>query len=74
MSFDFGLGFEIETMHIVAVVGVIILAVLAFFYFRSKGKNVDNDNHVQFNDSLNEDFPREKKQQCQGDSEKCMMN
>lgn len=72
MSFDFGLGFEIETMHIVAVVGVIILAVLAFFYFRSKGKNVDN--HVQFNDSLNEDFPREKKQQCQGDSEKCMMN
>lgn len=69
MSFDFGLGFEIETMHIVAVVGVIILAVLAFFYFRSKSKG----NHIQFEDSLNEEFPRESQNQtC--DEKKCVKN
>ena len=66
MAFDLGLGFELETMHIVAIVGVILLAVGAFFYFRSKG------NHVEFNDSLNQEFPREQEEHC--DEEKCMMN
>lgn len=67
MSFDLGLGFEIETMHIVAVVGVLLLAVGAFFYFR-KGAN-----HVQFEDSLNQEFPRmEQKEDC--DEDKCMLN
>jgi hypothetical protein len=65
MPFDLGLGFELETMHIVAIVGVIVLAVGAFFYFRSRGSN-----HVQFEDSLNEEFPREK-EQC--DEEKCVI-
>jgi hypothetical protein len=71
MSFDLGLGFEIETMHIVAIVGVLLLAVGAFFYFRNKGTN-----HVQFEESLNQEFPRmeEKGEYPECNEDKCMIN
>jgi hypothetical protein len=73
MSFDLGLGFELETMHIVAGVVVILLAVGAFFYFRRKS------NHVQFEDSLNQEFPQREHeggitQNKECNEDKCMIN
>jgi len=71
MGYDIGLGFEIETMHIIGLVALIALGVAGFMYFRSrKNANV----HVEFDDNLNEDFPRQEQQEhpeMECDNEKC---
>lgn len=75
MGYDIGLGFEIEMMHIIGVVALIALGVAGFMYFRSK-QNATNS-HIQFDDNLNEDFPRQEQDhddqqhEMQCDNEKC---
>lgn len=62
MGYDIGIGFEIETMHIIGLVALLALGVAGFMYFRTK------KNQVQFDQSLNEEFPR---QEPTCDNEKC---
>jgi hypothetical protein len=68
MGYDIGLGFEIETMHIIGLVALIALGVAGFMYFRSR-KNTNL--HVEFDDNLNKDFPRNQEQDPECDNEKC---
>jgi len=72
MGYDIGLGFELETMHIIGLVALIALGVAGFMYFRSR-KNATT--HIQFDDNLNEDYPRqeqqEQQQEMECDNEKC---
>ncbi len=69
MPFDLGfdLGFEINNMHIIAIVVILVLSIGTFFYFRNKGKG--GNNHVQFDETMNQEFNRQG-EQC--DAEKCV--
>ena len=68
MGYDIGLGFEIEMMHIIGLVALIALGVVGFMYFRNR-KNANENVHIQFDDNLNEEYPRMAEQEC--DNEKC---